>query len=144
MGKIVSVNISTEKGTVKTPVENGVLIENFGLEGDAHSGEWHRQLSLLASESYEEMEKRGVTGLAYGTFAENITTSGIELHTLPVGTKIKLGECIAEITQIGKECHKGCEIYKKTGYCVMPTQGIFVRVLKGGTVSAGMDAEILL
>lgn len=142
MAKIVSVNISTEKGTVKQPVGSGILKENYGLESDAHSGSWHRQLSLLASESYAEMEKHGVTGLKYGTFAENVTTEGIELHTLPVGTKLQLGTCIAEVTQIGKECHQGCEIFKKAGYCVMPKRGIFVRVLKGGKIAAGDEVKI--
>lgn len=143
MAEIVSVNISTEKGTVKKPVGSGTLVENYGLDGDAHSGNWHRQLSLLASESYDEMEKYGVSGLEYGTFAENITTRGIELHTLSVGTKLKIGCCTVEVTQIGKECHQGCEIFKKAGYCVMPKRGIFVRVLSGGNISTGDEIEII-
>ena len=128
MAKIVSINLSREKGTIKTPVESAKLLENFGMENDAHAGKWHRQLSLLAQESYDEMEEYTGEELSFGTFAENITTSGLELHTLPVGTVLKLGECICEVPQIGKECHHGCEIYKKVGKCVMPLKGIFARI----------------
>lgn len=143
MAKIVSINKSAEKGTVKNPTKSAVLTENYGMEGDAHAGEWHRQLSFLAAESYDEMRECCGDTLPYGIFAENITTSGITLHTLPVGTLLSVGECVCEVTQIGKECHKGCEIYKKIGKCVMPTQGIFARVIKGGTVKVGDEIEIL-
>lgn len=140
---IVSINISKDKGTVKHPVPFGSLIENFGMQGDAHSGTWHRQLSLLASESYDKMKEVGATDLKWGVFAENITTHGIELYSLPVGTKLRLGKCLVEITQIGKECHKGCEIYKKVGMCVMPKEGVFARVLTGGEVKPGDMVEII-
>lgn len=143
MAKIVSINLSREKGTIKTPVDSALLLENFGMENDAHAGKWHRQLSLLAQESYDEMEEYTGEELSFGTFAENITTSGIELHTLPVETVLKLGECICEVTQIGKECHHGCEIYKKVGKCVMPLKGIFARILKGGMVRTGDAVEII-
>lgn len=143
MAKIVSINLSREKGTIKTPVDSALLLENFGMENDAHAGKWHRQLSLLAQESYDEMKEYTGEELSFGTFAENITTSGIELHTLPVGTVLKLGECICEVTQIGKKCHHGCEIYKKVGKCVMPLKGIFARILKGGMVRTGDAVEIL-
>lgn len=143
MAKIVSINLSREKGTIKTPVESAKLLENFGMENDAHAGKWHRQLSLLAQESYDEMKEYTGAELSFGTFAENITTSGIELHTLPVGTVLKLGECVCEVTQIGKKCHHGCEIYKKVGKCVMPLKGIFARILKGGTVRTGDGIKIL-
>lgn len=143
MGKIVSINISLEKGTKKQPVKSAILMENFGLENDAHAGQWHRQVSLLASESYDEMKECFDAELLFGTFAENITTSGLVLHTLPVGTVLKLGECLCEVTQIGKECHKGCEIFKKVGKCVMPTQGIFARVLKGGVLNVGNEIVVL-
>lgn len=137
MAEIVSINSSAAKGTVKTPQAKGILVGDGGLLGDAHSGDGHRQLSLLASESYDEMLSLGATELSYGIFAENITTAGITLHTLPVGTRLKLGVCEVEITQIGKECHRGCEIFKKVGKCVMPLQGIFARVVTGGEISTG-------
>lgn len=137
MAKIVSVNMSREKGTVKQACSSGVLVKDGGLLGDAHSGDGHRQLSLLASESYDEMRSLGAGDLPYGVFAENITTSGITLHTLPVGTRLKIGECEVELTQIGKECHSGCEIFKRVGKCVMPLQGVFARVVAGGDIAVG-------
>lgn len=143
MARIVSINKSDRKGTVKNPCDNGILDENKGLRGDAHADGSHRQLSLLALESYDEMKALGADKLPLGVFAENITTEGIELHTLPIGTKLKIGSCEVEVTQIGKECHKGCEIYKKVGKCVMPTQGIFARILKGGEIRIGDEVKIL-
>ena len=134
--KIVSVNISSTKGVVKKPVSSGCLEPDVGLVGDAHSGPWHRQLSLLAMESIDFMRAKGAD-VNPGDFAENITTQGIELHTLPVGTRLKLGEVEVEVTQIGKECHAGCEIRKLVGDCIMPRQGIFVRVLNPGEVRSG-------
>jgi MOSC domain-containing protein YiiM len=134
--KIVSVNISSTKGVVKKPVSSGCLEPDVGLVGDAHSGPWHRQLSLLAMESIDFMRAKGAE-VNPGDFAENITTQGIELHTLPVGTRLKLGEVEVEVTQIGKECHAGCEIRKLVGDCIMPRQGIFVRVLNPGEVRSG-------
>lgn len=142
MAKVKAVNVSKEKGTIKTTVESANLIEGFGIEGDAHAGKWHRQISLLAQESIELMEKQGAKGLCSGKFAENITTQGIELHTLPVGTKLKIGEVILEITQIGKECHHGCEIKQQVGSCIMPTQGIFASVIKGGILTTNDDIEV--
>ncbi|BEQ16263.1 MOSC domain-containing protein [Desulfoferula mesophila] len=134
--KIVSVNISSTKGVVKKPVPSGCLEPDVGLVGDAHSGPWHRQLSLLAMESIDFMRAKGAD-VNPGDFAENITTQGIELHTLPIGTRLKLGEVEVEVTQIGKECHAGCEIRKLVGDCIMPRQGIFVRVLNPGEVRSG-------
>jgi len=134
--KIVSVNISSTKGVVKKPVSTGCLEPDVGLVGDAHSGPWHRQLSLLAMESIDFMRAKGAN-VNPGDFAENITTQGIELHTLPVGTRLTLGEVEVEVTQIGKECHAGCEIRKLVGDCIMPRQGIFVRVLNPGEVRSG-------
>lgn len=142
-GKVVSINISKEKGVVKKPIGEGVFIENFGLEDDAHSGNWHRQVSLLGMESVEKMKKQGVEGLVPGIFAENITTEGIILYEIPVGTKIVIGETIHEVTQIGKECHTGCEIAQKVGKCVMPKEGIFTKVLKGGTIREGDKIEVI-
>ncbi len=139
MGKIVGVCTSAKKGLKKKNVEKGVLIRNFGLEGDAHSGHWHRQLSLLANESVDKMRGQGLE-VGCGDFAENITTEGLELYTLPIGARLRVGEKILlEVTQIGKECHQHCEIYKQIGDCVMPREGIFVRVLEGGEIQAGDD-----
>ncbi len=142
MAYVAAVNISEKKGTVKKTVETAELVENFGLRGDAHGGNWHRQVSLLASESVARAKEQAkdpnrVKGICEGSFAENITTAGIELHTLPVGTVLKIGEAELEITQIGKECHAGCEISKLVGQCIMPREGIFARVLKGGFIKAG-------
>ena len=142
-GKVVAVNISEKKGTPKKTVEEGKLIENFGLEGDAHAGKWHRQVSLLGVESIEKAKAGPTNGLCHGVFAENITTEGITLYTLPVGTKLKVGECLLEISQIGKECHEGCAVSKLVGQCVMPREGVFARVVKGGVVRPGDEIAIL-
>ena len=142
-GKVLSVNISEKKGTPKTKVNPGVLIEDFGLEGDAHAGKWHRQVSLLAAESIEKAKSGPTNGLCHGVFAENITTEGIELYTLPVGTRLRVGECVLEISQIGKECHEGCAISKLVGKCVMPREGVFAVVVKGGRVYAGDSIEVI-
>ena len=142
-GVVLSVNISEKKGTPKTQVNPGVLIENFGLEGDAHAGKWHRQVSLLGVESIEKAKNGPTDGLCHGVFAENITTEGIELYTLPVGTRLKVGEAEIEISQIGKECHEGCAISKLVGECVMPREGVFAVVLKGGKVFAGDEITVL-
>ena len=143
MAKVLSINISEKKGTPKTKINPGVLIEDFGFEGDAHAGKWHRQVSLLTKESIEKSKGLPSDGLCHGVFAENITTEGIELYTIPVGTKLQVGECIIEITQIGKECHEGCAIQKLVGKCVMPREGIFARVIKGGKVYEGDDIKII-
>ena len=143
IGKVVDVNISDKKGVVKRPIGKGVFIEDFGLEGDAHSGKWHRQVSLLGVESYKKMEEMGVKELKHGDFAENITTEGIILYELPVGTRLKIGETIQEVTQIGKECHIGCAISQQVGKCIMPKEGIFTRVIKGGVVKRGDIIEVL-
>lgn len=141
--KVLSVNISEKKGTPKTKVNPGIMIENFGFEGDAHAGKWHRQVSLLAKESIEKAKNGPQNGLCHGIFAENITTEGIELYTLPVGTHLKIGECEIEISQIGKECHEGCAISKLVGQCVMPREGVFGIVIKGGKVFDGDEIEII-
>jgi cyclic pyranopterin phosphate synthase len=142
-GKVVSVNISETKGVVKVPIDKGEFIEGFGLKDDAHAGKWHRQVSLLGVESIDKMKREGLDDLQLGDFAENITTSGILLYELPIGTKLKVGECELEVTQIGKKCHEGCAIKNKVGDCVMPREGIFARVLKGGVIKAGDDIEIM-
>jgi MOSC domain-containing protein YiiM len=140
--QIVSVNISKRKGECKTPIEEGELRPDTGLVGDAHAGAWHRMLSLLAMESIETMRGKGAE-INPGDFAENITTEGLSLHTLPVGTRLTLGEVEVEVTQIGKECHAGCAIRQKIGDCVMPRQGIFVKVLNSGVVRAGDPVAVL-
>jgi len=133
-GRIVAISVSLKKGVKKTNIHSGILIENHGLENDAHAGDWHRQVSLLAIESITKIREKGLD-VSPGDFAENITTEGIRLWELPVGTRMKLGEeVLVEITQIGKECHDRCAIYHQVGDCVMPREGIFVKVLKGGTI----------
>lgn len=141
--KVVSINQSKEKGTIKAPINEGVFIEEFGLKDDAHGGKWHRQVSLLDLSSFKKMEDLGVEDLTAGIFAENITTEGIELFSLPIGTILRIGETIQEVTQIGKECHSGCEIAKKVGKCIMPKEGIFTKIIKGGKIKNGDVIEII-
>jgi MOSC domain-containing protein YiiM len=142
-GRIVSINISNKKGVKKTPVREVNILTDYGIEGDAHSGKWHRQVSLLALESIKKMKALGVN-VSPGDFAENITTEGIDLLTLPVGTKLAMGENVeAEVSQIGKECHTRCAIYEQTGDCVMPKEGIFVRILRGGRLKQGDSIKVL-
>jgi MOSC domain-containing protein YiiM len=142
-GKVIAINISEKKGVPKRTIEQGVFRVDHGLEGDAHAGNWHRQVSLLGNESIEKMKGIGIEGLCTGKFAENITTEGIELWTLPIGTKVQIGETIQEVTQIGKECHTKCAIFHQVGNCVMPTEGIFTKVLKNGIIKAGDEIVIL-
>jgi cyclic pyranopterin phosphate synthase len=130
---IVSLNVSVKKGTPKEPVDEVVFVADLGIEGDAHAGAGGRQISLLAFEDIEAARRRGLD-LSPGAFAENITTRGVDLTALPVGTRIALGEAVLEVTQIGKECHEGCAIRKKSGDCVMPRRGVFARVVVGGRV----------
>ena len=136
MAKVVSVNISEKKGTLKKPVPEIELKLRHGIVGDAHAGDWHRQISLLAEESIDTMRPRSPIALDPGVFAENINTVGIDLKHLPVGTRLRIGETEVEVTQIGKECHNDCAIKKAVGKCVMPTEGIFAVVVKEGTVRA--------
>lgn len=143
IAKVLSINISEKKGVIKTPIKEGIFIEEHGLKDDAHAGKWHRQVSLLAQESIDKMIKMGISDLDAGKFAENITTEGIVLHELPVGTRLKIGETIQEVTQIGKECHKGCAIKNQVGTCIMPTEGIFTRIIQGGVIRSGDSIEIL-
>jgi MOSC domain-containing protein YiiM len=133
--KVVSINISDRKGMRKKPVEEAVIRTNYGIEGDAHSSsEWHRQVSLLALESIRKMQEMGLD-VHPGDFAENITTEGIDLISLPLGTRIRIGQdIVGEVSQIGKECHTRCAIYYQAGDCVMPKEGIFIKVIKGGTI----------
>jgi MOSC domain-containing protein YiiM len=143
-GRIVAVSLSSKKSVKKTNVLLGSLIENYGLEDDAHAGDWHRQVSLLAIESISKIRAKGID-VNPGDFAENITTKGIKLWELPVGTRLMLGkDALVEVTQIGKECHNRCAIYKQVGDCVMPREGIFVKVLKGGTVGPSDNIQIFI
>ena len=139
---VVAVCVSLAKGERKTPVDRVELRENHGIVGDAHAGEWHRQVSLLATESIAKMQALGLD-VKEGDFAENITTSGIDLVNLPIGTRLAIGETLLEVTQIGKECHTRCAIYYQAGDCVMPKEGIFAKVLKGGGISPGDSISML-
>lgn len=141
-GKVLAVNISEDKGTKKTNVQSCVLLKDFGFRGDAHAGHWHRQVSLLANESIEKMRRKGLK-VSYGDFAENLTTEGIDLVRLPIGTEIRIGNsALLRVTQIGKECHQHCAIYIQSGDCVMPREGIFAEVLKEGEVKVGDEIVI--
>jgi len=140
---VVAINISEKKGIPKDTISEGLFLEEFGLENDAHAGKWHRQVSLLGIESINKMIEAGVPGLSSGKFAENLTTEGITLYELPVGTRLQIGETLHEVTQIGKECHQKCAIYHQVGNCVMPKEGIFTRVLKGGWIRTGDPIEII-
>ena len=143
MGIIKAVCTSPRKGMRKKDMGRGMLIAEHGLEGDAHAGPWHRQVSLLALESIEKMRSAGLD-VGPGDFAENLTTEGIDLVSLPLGTRLKIGPAaVGEVTQIGKECHTRCAIYRLAGDCVMPREGIFIRVLTGGPVAAGDSIEVL-
>ena len=143
MAKVIAINISNKKGVIKKPVDVGIFIEDFGLENDAHAGKWHRQVSLLGQESVDKIKRMGIDTLVPGIFAENITTEGIVLYELPIGSQLKIGETLHEVTQIGKECHHGCEIFHKVGDCVMPREGVFTKVLKGGKVYPNDSIERL-
>ncbi len=141
-GTVVAVCISKNKGERKTPVDAVELKENHGIVGDAHAGEWHRQVSLMAEESIAKMQALGLDVTA-GDFAENITTRGIDLVSLPIGTRLALGATVVEVTQIGKECHTRCAIYYQAGDCVMPKEGIFARVITGGAVKPGDAVTVI-
>lgn len=143
MAKVLAVNISETKGVPKKPIEKGYFEVNNGLVGDAHAGNWHRQVSLLGQESIDKLDMSQISGSCVGVFAENLTTEGVILYDLPVGTKLKIGETEMEVTQIGKECHLGCAIRTLVGDCVMPREGIFTKVLKPGWIKPGDEIEIL-
>lgn len=140
--EVTAVCLSEKKGVQKHEVPEIKLVFGHGIAGDAHAGNWHRQVSLLADESVEKMRVLG-WDLHPGAFAENILTKGIDLKTLPVGTQLAIGETLLCVTQIGKECHNDCAIKQTTGKCVMPTEGIFAVVLRGGTVKPGDEIKIV-
>ena len=140
MGKVIAVNISEKRGTQKVNVHTAKLIENYGLEKDAHAGKWHRQVSLLSYEKIEEFKAKGAP-VQEGAFGENLIVQGFDFKTLPVGTRLKCNDVILEITQIGKQCHNGCEIFQIMGECIMPKEGVFARVLHGGVISEGDEMD---
>lgn len=142
MGTIRAICISERRGTVKHPVPSVRLIEDFGLEGDAHAGHWHRQVSLLSQEKIQEFNQRGAQ-VSFGDFGENLVVEGLDLSSLPLGSRLKSGDAILEITQIGKQCHQECEIRKRTGDCIMPREGIFARVIHGGVILVGDPIDTL-
>jgi MOSC domain-containing protein YiiM len=143
MATVIAINRSEKKGVPKTAIPEGHFVVNFGLEGDAHAGPWHRQVSLLGVESIRKVQALGIEGLCTGKFAENLTTEGIVLYELPVGSRFCVGEVLFEVTQIGKECHRHCAIYHQVGDCVMPREGIFARVLTGGVIRPGDPITIV-
>jgi MOSC domain-containing protein YiiM len=141
-GRVLAVCISEKKGERKKPVREVSVRENYGIVDDAHAGDWHRQISLLAMESIKKMQAKGLD-VTTGDFAENITTEGIDLPSLPIGTRLAIGDTLTEVTQIGKECHTRCAIFHQAGDCVMPREGIFVKVLRGGTIRNNDSIEIV-
>ena len=142
-GKILAVCISEKKGEQKHPVDGIELKPRVGIPGDAHAGDWHRMVSLLSAESVRKLQEKIAFPLLPGAFAENVLVDGISVCTLPVGTKLRVGSALCEVTQIGKECHADCAIRRQAGDCVMPREGIFVRVLEEGGAKAGDEVEVL-
>ena len=141
MGKVLAVCISEKKGTQKKNIPEASFIEDFGIEKDAHAGKWHRQVSLLSYEKIEDFRNRGAE-VADGAFVENLVVSGFDFKNLPIGTRFRCNDVVLELTQIGKECHHGCEIFKKMGDCIMPREGVFTRVIHGGKIRVGDEMVI--
>lgn len=142
MGKVISTNISEIRGIQKHNVGKVKLIEDYGIENDAHAGKWHRQVSLLSHEKIEAFRAKGAE-VKDGAFGENIVVSGIDFKSLPVGTRFQCNDVILEMTQIGKECHHGCEIFQKMGECIMPKEGVFAKIIKGGEIAVGDEMTII-
>ena len=142
MGKIIAVCVSEKKGTQKKNVGSAVLVADHGIENDAHAGNWHRQVSLLSYEKVEDFRAKGAV-VDDGAFGENLVISGFDFKTLPIGTKFRCNDVILELTQIGKECHAHCAIYQAMGECIMPREGVFARVLRGGTISVGDELTMV-
>ncbi len=142
MGKVIAICISEKRGIQKTNIHEAKFIENFGIENDAHAGDWHRQISLLSYDKIKEFNEKGA-GVIDGAFGENLVVEGFDFKQLPVGTKFSCNDVLLEMTQIGKECHTHCEIYKKMGECIMPKEGVFAKVLHGGVIKEG-DELIML
>jgi MOSC domain-containing protein YiiM len=141
--KIVSIAVSRKKGTTKQCVDQAKLVENHGIQGDAHAGDWHRQISFLASESIDAVSTQDFV-LNFGDFAENIATTGIDWKSQKIGQRVRLGDtALVEITQIGKQCHKKCAIFYRTGDCIMPKEGVFGKILTGGTIRVGDEITLV-
>lgn len=141
-GKLMAICISEHRGTQKKQVEEAVLKENWGIAGDAHGGNWHRQVSLLSLEKIEEFRQKGAK-IDYGAFGENLVVEGFDFRNLPVGTRIRIRKAVLELTQIGKECHSHCEIFKAMGDCIMPREGVFAKVVTGGDIRPGDEVRLL-
>ncbi len=142
MGKVISTNISEIRGIQKHNVGKVKLVEDYGIENDAHAGKWHRQVSLLSHEKIEAFRAKGAI-VNDGAFGENIVVSGIDFKNLPVGTRFQCNEVILEMTQIGKECHHGCEIFQEMGDCIMPREGVFAKIIKGGEIAVGDEMTVI-
>lgn len=141
MGEVIAVCTSPAKGTQKKNVGEGLFIEDFGIQGDAHAGKWHRQVSLLSYDKIEEFRSRGAD-VENGAFGENLVVRGIDFSSLPVGTRLRCNDVVLEMTQIGKECHHGCAIFQKMGDCIMPREGVFAKVVHGGRIKAGDEMKV--
>lgn len=142
MGKILAICTSEKKGIQKSPVDSAVLLEDWGIEGDAHGGKWHRQVSLLSFEKIEDFRAKGAD-VDFGAFGENLVVEGFDLRNIPVGSRFQVGNALLELTQIGKECHSHCAIFHAVGDCIMPREGVFTKVLKGGPIKVGDEIQLL-
>lgn len=142
MGTVMAVCTSKEKGTLKENVTSADLVKDHGLKGDAHAGNWHRQVSILSYEQIGEFRKRGAE-VEFGAFGENLVVSGYDFKTMPLGTKFTCGDVVMELTQVGKKCHHGCAIFQQMGDCIMPREGVFCRVLSGGVIKVGDTFKIV-
>ena len=142
MGRVIAVCISEKKGTQKRNVGSARFLTDWGIEGDAHAGKWHRQVSLLSAEKINDFRARGAS-VENGAFGENLVVAGYDFKALPIGTKFRCNDVVLELTQVGKECHSHCEIYKAMGECIMPREGVFTRVLHGGTISVGDTLTVM-
>lgn len=143
MGKIIAICISEKRGTQKKEIPEADIQEGWGIDGDAHGGNWHRQISLLGHEKIEEFKKK-CPEIDFGTFGENLVVEGYDLRNMAIGTRFRIGEVILELTQIGKECHSHCEIFKKVGDCIMPREGVFTKVIRGGHIRKGDVVEVVI
>lgn len=142
MGKVMAICISEKRGTQKVNINEANFIEDYGIEQDAHAGNWHRQVSLISLERIEEFKQRGAQ-VEPGAFGENVIVQGIDFKNLPVGTRLKCNEVVLEMTQIGKQCHHHCQIYHQVGDCIMPREGVFAKVLKGGHIKVGDEMQMI-
>ena len=142
MGKVIAVCTSPAKGTQKQNIGEGVFIEDFGIQGDAHAGKWHRQVSLLSHDKIDAFRARGAE-VQDGAFGENLVVEDLDFRSFPVGTILRCQDVVLRMTQIGKECHHGCQIFQKMGDCIMPREGVFAKVIKGGVIREGDELEII-